>query len=95
MPDFAYTARNLQGERVTGSVSAGSEREVVSILSNQSLFPVDVTAEKASGDIAFTRRVSGQVMATNYSQLASLMRSGVPLLRSLGVLREQSSNKQK
>ena len=93
MPDFAYTARNLQGERVTGSVSASSEREVVSILSHQSLFPVDVTAEKAGAGLQFTRRVSGQVMATNYSQLASLMRSGVPLLRSLGVLRQQSSNK--
>jgi len=93
MTEFAYTARNLQGERVTGSVSAGSEREVVSILSSQSLFPVDVSAEKVSSGLQFTRRVSGQVMAINYGQLASLMRSGVPLLRSLGVLREQSSNK--
>ena len=93
MPDYAYTARNLQGERITGSVSAASEREVLSILSNQSLFPVEVKAQQAGGGLQLTRRVSGQVMATNYSQLASLMRSGVPLLRSLGVLREQSSNK--
>ena len=31
-------------------------------------------------------------MAVTYSQLASLLRGGVPLLRSLEVLRKQSSN---
>jgi type II secretory pathway component PulF len=38
-------------------------------------------------------RVRGNVMATVYNQLAALLRSGVPLLRSLAVLRDQTSNK--
>ena len=36
--------------------------------------------------------VTGQLMATVFSQLAGLLRSGVPLLRSIGVLRDQTSH---
>jgi general secretion pathway protein F/type IV pilus assembly protein PilC len=92
MPDFAYTARNPTGERITGTLSAGSERDAVSMLSSQSLFPIDVAPQKSQQGIQFSRRVSGQTMAVTYSQLASLLRSGVPLLRSLGVIRDQSSH---
>ncbi len=91
MPDFAYTARNPQGERVTGVLQAATEREVLSILSGQTLFPVEVVPQKHGTGIRYTRRISGQTMATIYSQLAALMRSGVPLLRSLGILRDQTS----
>ena len=91
MPDFAYIARNTTGQKVSGRVSAGSEREVVAILSGQALFPVHVTEEKRARRIG-GRRVSGNLMAATYGQLAALLRSGVALLRSLNVLREQTSN---
>jgi type II secretory pathway component PulF len=92
MPDFAYIARDNSGQRVTGSVAATSEREVLSILSGKSLFPISVTLEKAQANPLSRKRVGGQLMATTYSQLASLLRSGVPLLRSIHVLRHQTSN---
>lgn len=92
MPDFAYIARDLKGEKVSGTLSAATERDVLATLSTQSLFPIEVTAQKAARGIQFSRRVSGQTMAVIYSQLAALLRSGVPLLRSLGVLRDQSSH---
>ncbi len=92
MPDFAYIARNADGQRVTGTLSAGSEREVLSLLSGESLFPVEVTPEKPKGSPLNRKRVGAQLMATTYSQLASLIRSGVPLLRSVGVIRHQTSN---
>ncbi len=38
------------------------------------------------------RRVSAQMLATLYAQLAALLRSGVPLLRSLKVLKDQTSH---
>jgi general secretion pathway protein F/type IV pilus assembly protein PilC len=93
MPDFAYTARNAQGERLTGTLSAGSEREAISLLSSRALFPIDVAVQKASTGIQFSRGVRGQTMAVTYNQLAALLRSGVPLLRSLGVLRDQTSHR--
>ena len=65
---------------------------MLSILSGKSLFPITVTVEKAKSNPLSRKRVSGQLMATTYSQLASLLRSGVPLLRSIHVLRQQTSN---
>jgi general secretion pathway protein F/type IV pilus assembly protein PilC len=92
MPDFAYTARDIRGQRVTGKIAATNEREALTMLSGKSLFPVDVAIEKPSTGLQFSRRVSGQLMAVTYAQMAALLRSGVPLLRSIAVLRDQSSN---
>lgn len=93
MPDFAYIARDLRGQKVSGSLTAASERDVISLLSTKSLFPVEVSAATPQTGIRFSRGVSGQLMATTYGQLSSLLRSGVPLLRSLNILREQTSNR--
>ncbi|QEF98829.1 Type II secretion system protein F [Stieleria maiorica] len=95
MPTFAYTARDMAGKTVSGSIEAANEREVAALLSEKSLFPSKVAAtENASGRSLFGRRkhVKGQTMATFYGQLASLLRSGVPMMRSLTVLGEQATD---
>ena len=92
MPEFEYVARDTSGARVQGSIAAATEREALSLLSGQSLFPVSVTVEKAKSSNLSRKRVGGQLMATAYSQLASLLRSGVPLLRAIHVLRHQTSS---
>jgi general secretion pathway protein F/type IV pilus assembly protein PilC len=92
MPDFAYKARNTSGQRISGSITAGSQREAVTLLAGQSLFPLEITAEKPKSQL-WGGRVKGQTMAVAYAQLASLLRAGVPLLRSIEVLRKQSSNR--
>jgi general secretion pathway protein F/type IV pilus assembly protein PilC len=93
VPEFAYIARNMQGVKVSGTVSANSEREALLALSGQSLFPVSVTSQQEKAPaISFGRGVSGQLVAQMYAQLGALLRSGVPLLRSLKVMREQTSN---
>jgi general secretion pathway protein F/type IV pilus assembly protein PilC len=91
MPDFAYIARDTAGQRVTGSISAASQREAVTLLSGQSLFPLHVTTDQPKTRLV-GGRVKGQTMAVTYAQLASLIRSGVPLMRSMEVLRKQVSN---
>jgi general secretion pathway protein F/type IV pilus assembly protein PilC len=93
MPDFAYIARDMTGQKVAGTLSAASEREVLSILSGRSLFPVEVSADKATAAPGANLRVRGQVMSIVYSQMAALLRSGVPLLKSIAILRDQTSNK--
>lgn len=92
MPDFAYTARDERGKRVTGTIAAGSQREAVAALSRQSLFPLEVKAGQKAGGWKRSGRVSGQQMATIFSQLSGLLRSGVPLLRSLQVIKKQTSS---
>jgi len=93
MPDFSYIARDASGAKVTGTISAGSQREVLSILTGKSLFPIEVAAEKPAARLPLSGRVSGQMVATTYAQLAALIRNGVPLLKSIAVLRDQTSSK--
>lgn len=93
MPDFAYVARNLQGQKVAGKLTAQTEGDVLNSLMAKSLFPIEVKQEKKGGRFQFGgKKVSPQLAANFYSQLASLVRSGVPLMRSLNVLYEQASN---
>lgn len=97
MPTFAYTARDMTGKQITGTIEAGNKREVSAVLSERALFPVNVDDVTKSGHglAALTghkKKVKGQTMAVFYSQLASLLRSGVPMIRSLNVLSDQTSD---
>jgi len=93
MPEFAYIARDIKGQKTTGNITAGSEREAVTVLTGRSLFPISVAAKREAIRLSFRRGVSGQTMAVTYNQMSSLLRSGVPLLRSISILRDQTSNK--
>ena len=92
MPEFSYSARKLSGEMVTGTITANTERDVVNVLSGQALFPIKVTAEKKPQSITLGRGISEQKIAVFYEQLASLMSNGVPMMRSLNILKEQATS---
>lgn len=94
MPDFDYTARELSGKQVTGTLTAGSEKDALVALQTQSLFPIKVGMSEATRRQVVTgsRRVPGRYLTTFYNQLSDLLRSGVPLLRSLQLLEEQTSH---
>lgn len=93
MPDFAYIARDMTGNRVEGTLSAGTEREAVATLSARDLFPLKVaSAEKRTVSIR-SPRIRAKVLAATYGQLSALLGSGVPLLRSLEVIRDQTPHK--
>src|SRR5882724_11071189 len=93
MPDFQYTARELSGRQVTGLLTAGSEQEAVNSLAVKSLFPTQIALAdtEVRQQQAVTKRVRARHIAVVYSQLADLLASGVPLLRSLEILEQQSS----
>lgn len=97
MPQFAYQARDSKGQKVSGAVEAGNTRDATAQLTARGLFPMEVKpasgkdAGAAKGEYT-NKRVKGQVMATFYSQMASLLRSGVPMLRALTVLSQQSTD---
>jgi len=91
MPSFLYIARDEQGHRVTGTLSAGSRHEAAAALSARELFPLKVDEQRGTS-FRRTRRVGAQRVATTYGQLAALLRSGVPLLRAIDVIRRQSNH---
>ncbi len=92
MPDFSYIARNATGQRVEGILSAASQREAVASLSAKDLFPMQVKAAAGATQQKRGLKVRSQATAQFYMELASLLRGGVPLLRSLEVLGKNSSN---
>lgn len=93
MPDYLYVARELSGREVQGTLSANSEQEVISTLAGKSLFPTRIALQGTNEPVvgAAGKRIGGRKLAVLYGQLADLLHSGVPLMRSLQVLEEQSS----
>lgn len=94
MPDFKYSAKELTGKQVSGTLTAASEKDALAALAAKSLFPISVVLTEQSKQQASTgsRRVSAKYLTVFYNQLADLLKSGVPLLRSLQLLEDQSSN---
>lgn len=96
MPDFTYEALARTGAKSTGTLTANSEREAAQILDGRGLFPLKIAMAKTQAANAgglFSQRVNGRTVATFYAQLADLLHSGVPLLRSLELLERQTTNK--
>ena len=91
MPDFSYTARDAMGQKVSGVVVAVNEGEAAASLSARELFPLQLSTDQPRTTTRVPR-VRTQMVATMYGQLAALLRSGVPLLRSIRVLRDQTSH---
>jgi general secretion pathway protein F/type IV pilus assembly protein PilC len=94
MPDFRYQARELSGKQVSGVLTATSEKDALSILAARSLFPMSVSLTEQSKQQASagSRRVPTRYLTVFYNQLSDLLKSGVPLLRSLQLLEDQTSN---
>ncbi len=93
MPEFAYTARTVQGQDSSGVISAGSRREAIALLAEKSLYPLRVEPQAPAGGAAlrlpWRRRVKSEVLADAFTQLSDLLSNGVPLLESLNILAHQ------
>ena len=92
MPEFKYIARNAVGEKIEGALNVGTEAEAIASIASGGLFLLEVKAAASATVSDRIGRVSAQRMSAFYSQLADLLRGGVPLLRSLWILQDQSSN---
>ena len=92
MPAFAYTARDAAGAVLSGTIDAAAERDALTALAGRGLFPtsVDLAESAKSKAKAGTRRVSAKHLTQFYGQLADLLKSGVPLLRSIELLERKS-----
>jgi type II secretory pathway component PulF len=101
LQEYAYRAVDgTGGAIVKGTLEAVSENAVVSKLRVQGLTPVSVMAVSKTGlnrDVAipgFRKRVSVSELAVMAKQMAGLMNAGLPLMRTLSILIEQTEGKQ-
>ena len=94
MPNFAYKARNENGQESQGTREAASEEELISALQNEGLLVISVVREelfktKGTGGRYFHTRVTIDDLIMFSRQLATMLEAGVTLLKSLDVLTKQ------
>jgi general secretion pathway protein F len=102
MPAFDYIAYNRRGKRVSGVISADSDRHARRLLRNQDLLPSNVAALAQPTDNAplpgyrsWSRtKVSVFDLSLLLQQLAILLQSGLPLTEALRMTIEQSETRQ-
>ena len=100
MPAFAYKGRSSRGDLISGVVEANSIDAVASQLLNSSITPIDIS-EKLAGtnDLAelWEKLVSRSPNITELilfsRQMYSVMRAGVPIIRSMKGIIEATKNR--
>ena len=96
MPTFAYKAKNGPGKTVEGELLAESSAAAVAALEAMGCSPIWVGERRADGQAGAgrqrLRRISRRDVTLFTRQLASLIKSGVPILRSLSTIGEQTEN---
>ncbi|NQT92823.1 MAG: type II secretion system F family protein [Lentisphaerae bacterium] len=95
MPTFSYRAKQGPVATVEGELRAESRAEALSRLEAMGYTPLSVTekqVESSSRRVFSGWRVGARNVTIFTRQLASLTRSGVPILRALSTIREQTEN---
>jgi type IV pilus assembly protein PilC len=95
---FRYRARDALGRSQDGTLEAGDPRAAASKLREMGLVPLSVEERRAGGlqrelTLPGTRRVKLKDLAVFSRQFATMIGSGLSLLRALSVLAEQTENK--
>src|SRR3989338_2068595 len=98
MPTFKYHAKDGPKD-VHGALEARSKEDAVERINQLGLLPVRVEAQASSGKKSaadarhiFAPRVRSKDVTIFSRQLASFVKSGVPILRGLSIIAEQSEN---
>lgn len=95
---FEYSVRDRQGKLVNGTLDAPTEAALVQRLKSMGFAPVKIKESKKTGlkmDIPMpgSNKVGLKDLAVMSRQFATMINSGLSLLRSLTILGEQSENK--
>jgi type IV pilus assembly protein PilC len=95
MPTFVFKAMDVAGVPARGEVEATSKQDVADQLKQRGLIVLDIASKYRSKElnIELFARVKPYEMAVATRQLATMVSSGMTILRSLHVLETQSENK--
>jgi type IV pilus assembly protein PilC len=93
---FNYKVRDRAGNLTTGSLVADSEALVLHRLREMGYTPLDVTkVKKGFGSIELgAKKVKLKQLSVFSRQFATMVNSGLPILRGLSILSEQTENKE-
>jgi type IV pilus assembly protein PilC len=93
---FQYKVRDRAGTVTTGSLVADSEALVLARLREQGFTPLDIKRRKKGiGSIEFGgKKVKLKQIAVFSRQFATMVNSGLPILRAISILADQTDNKE-
>jgi len=96
MAEFTYTATTKEGKSSSSKMTAPNEAAVRASLARQGLTPIAI--KKSGGGsgplafLAFGKRIKLKDLVVFTRQLATMINAGVPLVRSLATMQEQTEN---
>jgi type IV pilus assembly protein PilC len=92
---YSYRARDIGGNLMTGTLAADSEQLVLARLREMGYVPLHVGVRKQGvrREIKFLSRVKLKELAVVSRQLATMVNAGLPILRALSILEQQTENK--
>src|SRR5580765_8129044 len=95
MAAYVFTAMDLTGAKATGEVEADSKQHVADQLKSRGLIVLDIADKHASMEIKldFLKKIKATDLTIMTRQLATMVNSGMTILRSLYVLEAQTENK--
>jgi len=98
MPDtYEYKVRDKSGNMVTGTLVADSELLVLQRLREMGYTPLEVGKEKRGLNLEINvkkAKVKLKDLAVFSRQFATMINSGLPILRALAILADQTNNKE-
>jgi type IV pilus assembly protein PilC len=95
MTTYVFKAMDLTGAKATGEVDAESKQVVSDQLKSRGLIVLDIADKHSSKEIKldFLQRVKAQDLTIMTRQLATMVSSGMTILRALYVLEVQTESK--
>jgi type IV pilus assembly protein PilC len=94
MTNFAYKALDARGTQAAGEIEGESKAAVAAALRNRGLTVLDLNEVKAGwGQIQLGGRIKAKDLTVFSRQFATMVNSGLSMLRCLYVLEEQTPNK--
>ncbi len=96
---FAYKVRDRSGKTMSGELAGSSAAAVSRSLRDKGLIPLEITQQKQASGLqmeikipGFSDRVKVKDIAIFSRQFATMVNSGLSLIRALSVLEEQTEN---
>lgn len=96
MPLYAYRARDMGGNLVTGTLEVDSKAQCIDVLKQKNYYIIDIKEEVVKQDIldfASFKKVKIKDIAVFCRQFATLINAGIPIVTSLATMKEQVENK--
>jgi MSHA biogenesis protein MshG len=99
MPNYAYTGRGSNGQRVGGEIEGSNNTVVANMLVDQGVTPISITEKKPQSDVIATinekfglYKVSIEELLMFTRQMSGLTKAGIPITRAIAGVLESIQN---